>query len=308
MKVSVRVPAIVANAGPSSVARYTEFFESQVANVNTRTAYSQAALRFFEWIGSRRLSANEVTPADVAAYLDAMCAVHAAASVRLHASALRSIFGWLAKAKMVTDDIVRAIHLPTGTVPRQQTAVLTPEQVRKLIRAIDTKSVVGLRDRALVGVIVYTFAPPSVAATINVGDYDRDSRVLELKPIGRPSRKVPVHKMAARYLDEYLLALGKSSEYSPLFRTGLGRTGELTQNRMSRVDVLRMLKRRALAADLSDSICCRSLQRAGIGAYLASGGSVGIAKQITGQSAASIVRYESRDTVPTRRDVDRIAI
>ena len=41
---------------------------------------------------------------------------------------------------------------------RGKTPVLTEEQARRLLDSIDTTTVVGLRDRALIGVMTYAFA------------------------------------------------------------------------------------------------------------------------------------------------------
>jgi integrase/recombinase XerD len=49
--------------------------------------------------------------------------------------------------------------------------VLTEEQARKLLDAIDTSTVVGLRDRALIAVMIYSFARIGAVVAMRVDDY-----------------------------------------------------------------------------------------------------------------------------------------
>ena len=57
---------------------------------------------------------------------------------------------------------------------------------------------------------------------------------------------MPCHHNLEAYLDAYLQAAKiLEAKKSPLFRSARGRTDELTENAMSRVDVWRMIRRRA---------------------------------------------------------------
>ena len=59
---------------------------------------------------------------------------------------------------------------------------------------------------------------------------------------------MPAHHNLEAYLDAYLEAADYvEAKKSPLFRSARGRTGELTENPMHRVDVYRMIRRRARA-------------------------------------------------------------
>jgi len=51
-------------------------------------------------------------------------------------------------------------------------------EARKLIRSIPTDTLVGLRDRALIGLMIYTFARVSAAITMNVKDVYRKQETL----------------------------------------------------------------------------------------------------------------------------------
>jgi len=57
-------------------------------------------------------------------------------------------------------ELVRANSALTARliVRRGKTPVLDPAEARQLIDAIDTTTIIGLRDRALIGLMVYSFA------------------------------------------------------------------------------------------------------------------------------------------------------
>jgi integrase len=56
-------------------------------------------------------------------------------------------------------------------VKQGKTSGLTTEEARALLDSIDTSHVVGLRDRALVGVMVYSFACVGAVIGMQVEDY-----------------------------------------------------------------------------------------------------------------------------------------
>ena len=112
---------------------------------------------------------------------------------------------------------------------------------------------VGLRDRALIAVMVYSFARVSAVAGMNVEDYYQNGKRswLRLHEKGGKFHEVPAHHNAEAYLDEYLDALpGARERKTPLFCSARAKAGILTEKRMSRTDVLRMIERSAQLAGL----------------------------------------------------------
>src|SRR4051795_3560163 len=66
----VVVPATVADAGDGAAHRFFEFFTANIRNPNTRRAYHRAALAFFAWTHTRRLTLAAIRPPHVAAYVE----------------------------------------------------------------------------------------------------------------------------------------------------------------------------------------------------------------------------------------------
>ena len=64
-----------------------------------------------------------------------------------------------------------AVRGPKHVVTKGATPVLTPAETRSLLDGIDAESLVGLRDRALLSVMVYSFARVSAVVWMRRQDY-----------------------------------------------------------------------------------------------------------------------------------------
>jgi integrase/recombinase XerD len=88
--------------------------------------------------------------------------------------------------------------------------VLDRDDARALIAAIDTTSVTGLRDRALIGIMIYTFARIGAVLQVNLGDYFTQGRRgwVRLHEKGGKEHESPCHHKLEVFLDEYIAAAG----------------------------------------------------------------------------------------------------
>ncbi len=90
----------------------------------------------------------------------------------------------------------------------------------------------GLRDRALIGLMTYTFARIGAALKMEVRDvYIQNRRLwVRLQEKGGKRHEMPCHHALENYLDAYLEASGlRENPKSPLFRTIGRETGQLTE-------------------------------------------------------------------------------
>jgi integrase len=196
-------------------------------------------------------------------------------------------------------------------VKRGKTPVLKAEQARQLLDSIDTRNVTGLRDRALIGVMVYSFARVSAVIGMRVEDYYLNGKRwwIRLHEKGGKRHDVPAHHNAEAYLDAYLEAAGISSQKkSPLFRT-INKYRRLTDSPMYRSDVLRMIKRRAEGSGLPATTCCHTFRATGITAYLENGGTIENAQAIAAHESPRTTKlYDRTDDEITLDEVERILI
>jgi hypothetical protein len=71
---------------------------------------------------------------------------------------------WLVTDQVVATNPAHAVRGPSHVVKSGKTTVLDADQARHLLDSIDTSTVVGLRDRALIALMTYSFARVSAAA------------------------------------------------------------------------------------------------------------------------------------------------
>jgi len=99
--------------------------------------------------------------------------------------------------------------------------VLRAEQARQLLDSIETDTVVGLRDRALIGIMCYTFARVSAVVSMKVEDYYQNGKRgwFRLHEKAGKRQEVPAHHNAEAFMDAYLHAAGvRDEKKDPLFR------------------------------------------------------------------------------------------
>ena len=113
---------------------------------------------------------------------------------------------------------------PKYVIKKGKTPVLTPEEARLLLDSIDVTELSGLRDRALIGVMVYSFARVSAVVGMNVEDYYQQGKRwwLRLHEKGGKHHEVPAHHKAEEYLDAYIEAAGIGERKRPALRSGAG--------------------------------------------------------------------------------------
>ena len=169
---AVAVPGIVADAGERAARRFLEYFAANIRNRNTRTAYMHAVSRFFAWCEKNQIGQlADIEPLHVAAYIEAMQSGFEKPSVKQHLAAIRMLFDWLVVGQVVATNPAHSVRGPKHVVKTGKTTVLTGEQARELLDSIDTSTVVGLRDRALISVMTFAFARIGAAVAMRVEDY-----------------------------------------------------------------------------------------------------------------------------------------
>ena len=205
---AVALPAVIVDAGPAAVERFLEFFAAAVANDRTRAAYGRAAGRFLAWCGARGLGLRAIAPLHVAAYIR----THPGSvpTVKQHLAAIRALCDWLVVHQVLPANPAAAVRGPKHVVTKGATPVLTPAETRELLDRIDTGTVVGLRDRALLSVMVYSFARVSAVVGMRRQDYFRQERRgwLRLHEKGGKRHDVPAHHRAEEAVEAYLVAVG----------------------------------------------------------------------------------------------------
>ena len=191
------LPSLIVDAGPVAVARFLEFFAARIANRRTRAAYGRAVGQFLAWCAARGLGLTAVSPLHVAAYIRTHPG--SAPTVKQHLAAIRMLGDWLVVSQVIQVNPAAAVRGPKHVVTTGATPVLSPAEARRLLAAIDTGTLAGRRDRALVSVRLYSVARVSAVIGMRRQDYFRQERQgwLRLHEKGGTRHDVPAHHRAA---------------------------------------------------------------------------------------------------------------
>jgi len=306
------MPALFAPDGKTAE-RVLEFFTARIRNPNTRKAYARAAGAFANWCNDQGVfELGAVRPVHVAAYVEGLQQKIAAPSVKLQLAAIRMLFDWLVVGQVVPINPASSVRGPKHVVKKGKTPVLSVEEAHALLNSIDTTSPIGLRDRALMGLMVYTFARVGAVIKMRVEDvYVQGRRAwVRLHEKGGKRHEMPCHHNLEHYLDAYVEAAGIGKDGKGyLFRTAQGRTKQLSERPMRQADVYRMISRRAADAKVRTKIGCHSFRATGITEYLRNGGKLEIAQQMANhESARTTGIYDIRNDQVSLDEVERILI
>ncbi|MDB9526985.1 tyrosine-type recombinase/integrase [Oscillatoria sp. CS-180] len=308
------VPAIVYNSGEETAHRFVEYFIGQIRNPNTRQAYGHAVKLFLSWCeakGAQRL--EDITYIAVASYIEQ----HPGnpQTVNQHLTAIRRLFAWLVKQKLLAmnpaENIVgRKYRTKIGKTPELETV-----EMRQLVDSFDVSHIIGLRDRALICLMGFSFARIGAVLAMNVEDYflKGASHWIRLHEKGGKYLELPLHHTANEYLHGYVetatsqegITWGKGT---PLFRSQQrGRVRKLSDRRLDRRDSWAMVKRRCKAAGINTDACNHTFRATGITNFLENGGALEIAQEIAAHAdSRTTALYDRRREKVSLDEIERI--
>jgi site-specific recombinase XerD len=308
------MPALIVRAGAEK--RFLEFFAAQIRNGNTREAYLRAVRDFLGWaeIEAGIADLGDIEPVHVAAWVELKTRSYEAQSVKQQLAALRHLFDWLVTGHVLHTNPASFVRGPKFSYTKGKTPILTPNEARKLIRAIPIDTLVGLRDRALIGLMIYTFARVSAAVNMNVRDVYQKQEALwaRLHEKGGKHHEMPCQHNLKDWLRAYIEAAGiEGDKDGPLFRTVDRKTRKLGSTRLDRQRAWAMVKRRAQQAGIETAgICNHTFRGTGITAYLENPeAKLEHAQQMAAHSDPKTTRlYDRRNDKVSLDEVERIGI
>jgi site-specific recombinase XerD len=318
-------PAPLFTPTPKAAKRVLEFFTAQINNDHTRKAYLNATRRFAAWCDEKGIGQlADVQPIHVAAFVKELQGEFTAPTVKQHLAALRMLFDWLVTGHVLDVNPAHAVRGPKYVVKKGKTPVLTADEARELLDSIaitrktktkdgmeaEEPELTGLRDRALIGAMVYTFARVNAVLQMKVKDYFVQGRRgwVRLHEKGGKEHEVPCHHNLEQYLDEYIAAAGIAGDADgPLFRTTGRKTGK--PQAMWQQDAYRMIQRRAADAGIKTRIGNHTFRATGITAYLKNSGTLEAAQHIANHESPRTTKlYDRRQDEISLDEVERILI
>lgn len=308
-----QLPEIIARAGQAAVFAAEEFFFGKIRNEHTRAAYLHAVKLFLAWCEGRGLDLVRIAPKDVGQYLDGLRKETSVSTRKQHLAALRHFFDGLVTRHAVILNPAASVRGERYEVVEGKTPEITVAGARKLLASIDTSNVVGLRDRAIVAILIYTASRAGAVAKLRRGSlyHAGDQWMLHFDEKGGKSREIPVRHDLEQMLFAYLDAAGlrRAAKDTPLFRSAVRKTRQLTVSAIHANDVCRMVKRRLKDAGLPSRLSPHSLRVTTITDLLEQGVPLEDVQRLAGHADPRTTRlYDRRQKRITRNIVERISI
>ncbi|WP_226382290.1 tyrosine-type recombinase/integrase [Falsiroseomonas ponticola] len=310
---AAKLPGIVVTSGERAGLRFLEFFAAAIRNPHTRRAYSKAAADFLTWCESAGLSSlTAVQPLHVATWIEIQTREHSAPTAKLRLAALRHLFDWLVTGQVIPTNPAGSVRGPRHSALKGKTPVLDAAEARQLLDSIDTSTPAGLRDRALIGLMVYSFARIGAALGMTVADVFVQNRRLwvRLREKGGKRHEMPCHHTLEEYLHAYIDGVGLGADpKGPLFRTVGRGTKTLTRTALPQANAYAMVRRRAEAAGIDTKIGNHTFRATGITAYLKNGGTLENAAAMANHASTRTTQlYDRRRDDISLDEVERIRV
>lgn len=286
-------------------------FVVQIANINTRNAYYRACSAFLRWLEAQEILLHHIKPIHVATWRELMLATQSIATVKLALAANRSFFDWLTVHHHIALNPASPVKSPRETVAIGKTVCLEQREARSLLASIDCSTVLGLRDQALIALMLFTFA--RIGAALNLACDDVFSRAgsswISLHEKGGKIHEMPLHHQAERIVLAYLkIAASGPSKSQALFQSYNRKTGQLSGRRLLHANAYAMVQRRARAAGITTVICNHTFRATGITAFLSNGGTLEMAAKLANHASTRTTQlYDRRQAEMKVNEVERIS-
>ena len=290
---------------------FYEFFGARIRNKNTRIAYLYAVRSFFGWAEQFGIiEAEQVDALIVSKWVDEQLLAYSIPTVKQRLAALKMLFDWLVVRNILTLNPVTSVRSPKYSVKVGKTPHLSGDEARQLLDVIDTSSAKGLRDRALIALMTYTFARIGAALKLKREDcYWQDGRLwVRLSEKGGRTHALPCHHNLEQWMNEFLLYSAYNQSKTPfVFVTIDRKTKKLSDRAMSQSNAYIMVRKRAQEAGIKTEICNHTFRATGITAFLENNGTLERAARIANHASTRTTQlYDRRDQNILQNDVERI--
>jgi integrase/recombinase XerD len=304
------LPVLVERAGGAARFAWDEFFYAEHHNPHTQKAYMRAVKRFLAWVEGQGVELAMITPGMVGQYLVKLG--DSAAKRNQHLAALRGFFDRLVQRHVVMLNPAASVRGVKDQVIEGKTPEITLEQARTLLASIDTGHIVGKRDKAIIATLKFTACRGGAVAKLRLQDFQSDGTqfMLRFQEKGGKSREIPVRHDLEGYIRAYLDAAGIASDAkdTPLFRSTIHRTKQLTGNALTSKAICELLKRRLKDAGLPSRLSPHSFRVTAITDLLTQGVPLEDVQYLAGHTEPRTTGlYDRRKKKVTRNIVERIS-
>ncbi len=255
--------------------RWTSFIDASPKTVDT---YSKNIKRFFVYLAENGITQPQRE--DIVAYRDYLKEDHKPTTVQGYLAAVKLFFQWTEQERLYPNVAQRVKGAKLDTEHKKD--YLTTKQVNRLLGAVDRDSLKGLRDYAILSLMVTTGLREVSVVNANIGDIRTAGDAVALFYKGKGHEEKATYVKLAEPVEEairaYLKARGETDPEAPLFSSIANRnSGE----RMTTRSVSRIAKTRLVDVGLeSDRLTGHSLRHTAATLNLLNGGTVEETQQL----------------------------
>jgi site-specific recombinase XerD len=227
---------------------------------------------------------------------------------------LRHLFDWMVIGQIMPTNPAAAVRGPLHIVRRGKMPVLDPAEARQLIDAIDATTIIGLRDRALIGLMVSSFARIGAAINMRVEDvYTRRTAAFGFACTRKAASNTPCHAITA--LKPTFTPTSRARAWRTIRRRCYSRptaacpvSSRATPCPGQR-NAYMMIQRRSKSAGIIPRMGNDTFRATGVTAYLKNGGTLEKAAQMANHASTRTTQlYDRRAEEVTLDEVERILV
>lgn len=255
----------------------------------TIKSYREAVEQLTDHVGQK--PADEVTKADIEGYLAAVLERNAPATARQRYASLVQFWKWATAEGEVPENPMDRVEPPQ--LVDQPVPVLTPDDLRALIKAAKGQTFEARRDEAIIRLFADTGIRLGEMAGLQVVDIDLSLAVAIVTGKGSRTRSVPFGDKTREALDRYRRQRIRHDNAN-LDAWWLGRKGPLTDS-----GITQMLRRRAKEAGL-ESIHAHMFRHSFAHQWLSAGGNEGDLQRIAGWSSPQMLQRYGKSAADQR--------
>jgi site-specific recombinase XerD len=274
-------------AAPTLEAAWASFdraLRAQNRSPQTRRAYGQSVAQLVAFLGERRapLGVDQIRREDLEAWITALLESRKPATAATRHRAIARLFSWLVEEGEIEQSPMARVKAPH--VPEDRPAVLSLEDMRRLVGACRGTDFEARRDAAILRMLIDTGVRLGELAGLRVEDVDLDEDLAVVTGKGRRRRGVPLGAKTTAALDRYLrLRSAHVEQRQPAL--WLGQKGVMTAS-----GIRQAVQRRAQEAGIDRRIWPHLLRHTGAHEWLAAGGSEGDLMALYGWRSAGMLR------------------
>lgn len=177
------------------------------ASVHTARAYIHDLEQLEEYLRRSGIELLAATHAHIRGFMGVLAVDKKATSRARKLASIKAFYKFLVRQKVLTSSPAKLVKTPR--LPKTLPKVIPVDELFALLEMPSTKTVLGLRDRAILELLYAGGLRISELCGLNVGDVDRSGRIVRVMGKGRKERLVPVHPKAVERLNDYLMRRGE---------------------------------------------------------------------------------------------------